>query len=355
MFPSAWEASENHEPCRSEPGFTLVELLVVIAIIGIMVSLLLPAVQAARESARRLQCSQNLTQLGVALFNYESAHGVFPPGTIETQGPIYQEPKGYHHSWIVQILPYIEQRNAYQHVDASVGVYHPNNAAVRALSFRLLICPSSADQTQARSCYAAVHHDLEAPIDVDNHGVFFLNSAVTRDDITDGPSHTLFVGEKRFLVGNDLGWMSGTRATLRNTGLPPNTTGMTARGGVLGPSMPTVIDGMGASVEPSGVGLPPGAIENPAEDSPEDGADEPAADPANETEAPTDAEAKNRAGRAALVPTPTSVGGFASTHPGIVQFVMGDGSVRVIRQSIDMKIYQQLGHRADGQLLDEWE
>jgi prepilin-type N-terminal cleavage/methylation domain-containing protein len=324
---------------RNKLGFTLVELLVVLAIIGILVSLLLPAVQAARETARRLQCAHNLMQLGVALGSYESAHGVYPPGTIEEKGPIVHEPKGYHHNWIAQILPYLEERNAWEHVDFSVGVYHPKNAKVKSLSFAVLICPSSPDQTRARSCYAGVHHDVEAPIDADNNGMFFLNSRVTHDDITDGAAHTLFVGEKRFHDNIDLGWMSGTRATLRNTGTPPNVTGVRppVAGGWLGTSNPP----MGSA----GMGAMPGdaaSMSAAAASSEEPQPDEDAASPPGSNGQP-------------LVQAATAVGGFAGTHPGIVQFVMGDGRTRVIRQTIDMQVYQQLGHRADGQLLDEWE
>ncbi|MGE3777126.1 MAG: DUF1559 domain-containing protein, partial [Pirellulaceae bacterium] len=162
--------------CRA--AFTLVELLVVIAIIGILVSLLLPAVQAAREAARRAQCSSHLVQLVIAVNQYELAHGVYPPGSINDSGPIRSVPRGYHPSWITQILPYIEQRNAYAQIDRSVSVYHRNNAAVRALGMSILRCPSSSLSTGGYSDYAAVHHDVEAPIDVDNHGMFFLNSRI---------------------------------------------------------------------------------------------------------------------------------------------------------------------------------
>src|SRR4030042_7024281 len=101
---------------RTKRGFTLVELLVVIAIIGILIALLLPAVQAAREAARRASCLNNLTQLGIALQNYESAHGVLPPGTIDKQGPIHNKPEGYQMSWVVQLLPYVEEGNTFKHI-----------------------------------------------------------------------------------------------------------------------------------------------------------------------------------------------------------------------------------------------
>ena len=89
---------------RQKLAFTLVELLVVITIIGILISLLLPAVQAAREAARRLQCQNNLKQIGLAIHNYENANGMFPPGGLSSKAG------GYGFSWLVRILPYIEQR-----------------------------------------------------------------------------------------------------------------------------------------------------------------------------------------------------------------------------------------------------
>jgi prepilin-type N-terminal cleavage/methylation domain-containing protein len=204
-------------------GFTLIELLVVIAIIAVLITLLLPAVNGVREAARRLQCVNNLMQLGIALKSYESAHEMLPPGVVNPSGPIKNAPAGYHVSWIVQILPFVEQKAVYNHFNFIGGVYDPANSTVRAMPLRALVCPSDirASFTDMPSNYAGCHHDLEAPIDVTNKGVLYLNSSVRCEDVTDGTSNTIFVGEK-IIMGPDHGWASGTRSTLRNTGTLPN-------------------------------------------------------------------------------------------------------------------------------------
>src|SRR5688500_5557706 len=166
-------------------AFTLVELLVVIAIIGVLVAILLPGIQAAREAARRSGCSANLMQLGMAVHGYESAHGVLPSGVTNPAGPIRNQAVGQHISWLVRLLPYLEEEVAYRHIDLEAGVYHRSNRAVRSLSIGVFTCPSDQIWGTATS-YAGCHHDVEAPIDADNNGAFFLNSRLRMKDISDG-------------------------------------------------------------------------------------------------------------------------------------------------------------------------
>ena len=204
-------------------GFTLVELLVVIAIIAVFIAMMLPAVNASRETASRTECAHQLARLIVGVQNYQQAHEYFPPGVIDDHGPIHSTAQGKHQNWIVQLLPYVDELPKFKHIDQSESVYADANAATRELTVLLLECPSD-DSTKSSvgiSSYAGCHHDVEAPIDADNHGVFFLNSRLRYEDISDGASHTIFIGEK-LSEPDDLGWMSGTRATLRNTGTPLN-------------------------------------------------------------------------------------------------------------------------------------
>jgi prepilin-type N-terminal cleavage/methylation domain-containing protein/prepilin-type processing-associated H-X9-DG protein len=330
--------NENQSGKRPKTGFTLVELLVVIAIIGILIALLLPAIQAAREAARRAQCTNHLSQLIVAVQNYHSAFTVYPPGTIEAQGPIQNHAQGYHHSWFVQLLPYLEQQNAYRQIDRSVGVYHPKNAAVRRLTISGVICPSQPSNTSGYSTYAAVHHDVEAPIDADNHGVFFRNSRVSYDDVTDGSAFTLFLGEKTVESG-DLGWMSGTRATLRNMGTSLNLTGL-VNGSIQIATDPLEVD---ESLLPEGERTgakysPLGSFPGSSYSGPPNAALGPV--PPQPPAAP--------AGPGPVLP----VGGFGSSHIGGCQFAFGDGHVKFLGDSITAQVLQQLGHRADGKLLN---
>ncbi len=288
-------------------GFTLIELLVVIAIIAVLIALLLPAVQAAREAARRVQCVNNIMQIGIALQNYEGAFEVLPPGSVgEGAGPVLDQPKGYGFGWMASVLPYMELKNVYNHFNYKIGLYDQANITTRTNLVNSFLCPSNPGphrdpQRVAMTSYAGVYHDVEAPIAADNHGVMFLNSAIRYEQITDGATQTLFVGETRS-DGPNLGWASGTRASLRNTDQPPN-------------------GGAGGRVARF---VPPanGANANPVD------------------------------GKAASEEELRYVGGFGSYHAGGSNFLFGDGSVRFMKNSISPSVFHLLGNRADGEPID---
>ncbi len=291
----------------SRRGFTLIELLVVIAIIAVLIALLLPAVQAAREAARRAQCVNNLMQIGIALQNYESSNEVLPPGVVDASGPVQSIPKGYHIGWAARILPFMERRNIFNNLNFSLGAYSTENSTAAEIVIQNYMCPSDSGRggstgTFPRINYAACHNGIEAPIAANNTGVFFLNSSIRHEEIPDGSSSTIFVGEK--LQGPaDLGWLSGTNGTLRNTDNPPGNRNSLA---LIAPS-PTPAD--------------PTAPANP-----------------------------NLPGSNAVN---LLVGGFSSPHPGGANFAFGDGSIRFLKSSISPSVYQLLGNRADGKMISD--
>ncbi|MEM6468894.1 MAG: DUF1559 domain-containing protein [Planctomycetota bacterium] len=198
-------------------AFTLVELLVVIAIIGILVGLLAPALQSVRESARRSSCRSNLTSIGWALENYHDRWVQYPVGTVEESGPIRSEASGMHHNWLGRLSELLDQPTIARRIDRETSVYVGENDELRRLNLPAVQCPSSDQWVDGMSSYVGLHHTSEKPIDAADSGVFLLNTAITRDDISDGLSGTLFVSEK-WMSLDDLGWLSGTRATIRNAG-----------------------------------------------------------------------------------------------------------------------------------------
>lgn len=192
-------------------GFSLIELLVVIAIIAVLIGLLLPAVQKVREAASRMNCENNLHQIGLALHGYHDSHESFPSGyRCQPQAnPDFTSP-GW--GWAALILPHVEQGNLAQQINFSLPVEHANNLAARTTIMKLFVCPSdrstgvftvldknNAPLAQAAtSSYAASHGigaDLDEELDIFN-GMFSRNSRVRVADITDGTSNTIAIGER---------------------------------------------------------------------------------------------------------------------------------------------------------------
>jgi prepilin-type N-terminal cleavage/methylation domain-containing protein/prepilin-type processing-associated H-X9-DG protein len=348
----------RRSPCRR--AFTLVELLVVIAIIGVLVALLLPAIQAAREAARRSSCQNSVRQIVVALHQFEFSQEHFPSGVINPTGPVRNLPEQQHMSWIAQILPELGEPARARQIDLRAGAYHQRNNAMRQKILSLLICPSYSGTEFPFSSYAGVHHYAEAPIDANNRGVLFLNSRVSFDEIPDGSSYTLIVGEKLPRPKTDLGWLSGTSATLRNTGTPINQSlRSAARLAVAWGTIPEWC------VDPNATAAGQVARGNadvaaPTEELPVVEGDDPAAGEAV-ADAADDAEPDPAAAVPGVNPfipkggdprRPLRVGGFASEHSGgVAVFAFADGSVRAISESINPATYKKLGCRNDGKVL----
>ena len=223
---------------RHRRGFTLVELLVVIAVIGILLGLLLPAVQAVREAARRTACKNNIRQLGLALHNYEAAFERFPMGYAYISGSDYAAKTGYSvasgydeanhlgHSWGTYVLPFLEQQNLYDQIKLNLPGFDPANLVPREFSLPIFLCPTDAwshenfvvrdDTVSPIEQYAAASYcanwgpaqgvadtpgDPSDDVNLDatpdqSRGPFYRNSRIRFADVRDGVSQTLAIGER---------------------------------------------------------------------------------------------------------------------------------------------------------------
>jgi prepilin-type processing-associated H-X9-DG protein len=289
----------------------LIELLVVIAIIGVLIALLLPAVQKVREAANRASCQNNLHQLGLALHGYHDSQGSFPSGyrCQSTNDPDYTAP-GW--GWAALLLSYVEGDNLAKQINYNLPVEHADNLAARTTVLKLFVCPSDRSTglftiydknntplaQAATNSYAACHGvgpDLDEELD-DGNGMFFRNSQVRMADITDGTSNTIAIGERASLLTQTPWAGSVSFGTTRIT-----------------PGAPT--NNLDAVEEAPTLALAHVAVHtiNDANADPED---------------------------------------FFTPHPSNAMFLFADGSVRAVRTGIALSVLQALATRDGGEVID---
>lgn len=191
-------------------GFTLLELIVVIGILGVLVALLLPAVQRVRDAAARSRCQNNLRQIGIALHNYHDAESILPPG-IRGEGADFP-----FMSWLVRILPFVEQGAVWKQAVAAYGVdyrFSDDPPHPFATVMPLYGCPADPRTAQVGHAYAGrlrvaftSYPGVEGRNQTRKNGCLFLNSSIRITDISDGTSNTLLVGERPPSTDEVYGW-----------------------------------------------------------------------------------------------------------------------------------------------------
>ncbi len=309
-------------------GFTLIELLVVIAIIAVLVSLLLPAVQQAREAARRSQCKNNLKQIGLALHNYEGSFRVFPPSSTSTfgkgvwnwPGAGISDPNIHLHSFASLILPNIDGSNLYNNINYNVSALAPANQSIASQIIQTYICPSYPSTTYystdpeyvtqvGYSQFAIRNYVALGAISVVGlsgatpaEGIMYPGSRTRFGDITDGSSNTILVAETR--EANAAVWIDGSSAAVA------------ARW--FNPAAP-------ATANPPFSGTTCSINYTPY--------------------------FTNLYGPTAAI---GQLYGPSSLHAGGCHHVLGDGSVRFITQSINVLTYDALTSRRGGEVIGEF-
>jgi prepilin-type N-terminal cleavage/methylation domain-containing protein/prepilin-type processing-associated H-X9-DG protein len=351
---------------KAQRGFTLIELLVVIAIIAVLIALLLPAVQSAREAARRIQCTNNLKQIGLAAHNYASANGSFPMSVTVVWADMYGSP-GYYGwgSWSAQalLLGYMEQQPAYNAANFNLGTWLDpgwrENTTTNIMATNSFVCPSDGISPQIppdglrwsgwnnnyfQSAGSSVFPGIQTPnASLDDTNGLFCDKPKSRTfaSVTDGTSNTIAFGES--LVGSNEGHVRFRTGVFPDP--PNNTLGLydartnpaaimkDLQACMLAYNAATRLNGCNKGCR-WGTGSSGVSIFNTIV-------------PPSSDQYPFDACTFFTGGG-------TDGGEYQnanSNHPGGANFAFADGSVRFIKSTISMPTYWALGSRAGGEVI----
>jgi prepilin-type N-terminal cleavage/methylation domain-containing protein/prepilin-type processing-associated H-X9-DG protein len=331
-------------------GFTLIELLVVIAIIAVLVALLLPAVQQAREAARRAQCKNNLKQIGLALHNYHEALQVFPPGRIVN----YVNGQGHCFSAYAHLLPYLDQGPIYNQINfnANPDDTGNSNAVVTALILPMLQCPSD-QEVVLQPGFGTHNYPMNTgttfPVSPNNlqgtsiTGIFYENSKVRMATITDGSSQTVCFSET---VKSSLGGPATWDGVSKTNGFVLNQGNSNAPGGPPLTSYPSQCAGAGLVLQQTrGSKWLYGA---------------PGHSMYNHIRVPNDPNVDCRGGEPHSKDTVNDWPNLShnvtshSQHSGGVQALFCDGHIQFVSSSVNLATWQALGSRNGAEIVGDY-